>query len=385
MAANTGGESQQGGLRRGFTTGACAAAAARGAVRALVSGERSLSPVSVWLPAGFSATFALHSCELIKESSGEILWRAAVIKDGGDDPDVTHGAEIGATAGWADLPYGDVKIEGGKGVGRVSLPGLPVEPGEAAINPVPRKMITDEVLGVLREFLKENPTAGREQQGVKVVIDVPEGEKLALQTMNPRLGILNGISILGTRGVVIPFSTAAYRSSLVTAVRLASKNGATHLVFSTGGRSENAGRRLYPALSESAFIEAGEFVGYSFRLAKRFGVKKGSLVAMIGKLSKVAAGVMMVHSKKSSIDFGFLSHVAEIAGAGSGLVEKIRGANTAAQVAGWIKEEGPERFFGAIAEMAARELYAVVDRGLEIEVVLIDSDGELLGRSEIAG
>ncbi len=193
-------------------------------------------------------------------------------------------------------------MDGGVGVGRVTKPGLPVPVGEAAINPVPRKMIVTTVQQTLEEF--------QINRGVKVVISVPDGEEIAKKTLNGRLGIIGGISILGTRGTVVPFSSSAYMASIVQAISVAKAGGCEHLVLTTGGRSEKYAMGLLPELPEEAFIEMGDFVGFSLKQCKKQGIKKVSLVGMMGKFSKVAQGVMMVHSKGSSVNFDFLAEIA---------------------------------------------------------------------------
>ena len=229
--------------------------------------------------------------------------RAETIKDAGDDPDATHKALIVSTVSWIDTP--GIILDGGVGVGRVTKPGLPVPVGEAAINPVPRKMILTTVQQTLEEF--------QINRGVKVVISVPDGEEIAKKTLNGRLGIIGGISILGTRGIVVPFSSSAYMASIVEAISVAKACGCEHVVLTTGGRSEKYAMELLPELPEEAFIEMGDFVGFSLKQCKKQGIQKVSLVGMMGKFSKVAQGVMMVHSKGSSVDFGFLAEIARSA------------------------------------------------------------------------
>ena len=231
-------------------------------------------------------------------------------------------------------------LDGGVGVGRVTKPGLPVPVGEAAINPVPRKMILTTVQQTLAEFQID--------RGVKVVISVPDGEEIAKKTLNGRLGIIGGISILGTRGTVVPFSSSAYMASIVQAISVAKAGGCEHLVLTTGGRSEKYAMELFPELSEEAFIEMGDFVGFSLKQCKKQGIKKVSLVGMMGKFSKVAQGVMMVHSKGSSVDFGFLADIAKSVGASEELVNEIIHANTASQVGDLMAEANHDEFFNKL-------------------------------------
>ncbi|MES0490216.1 MAG: cobalt-precorrin-5B (C(1))-methyltransferase [Leptospirales bacterium] len=352
-------------LRTGYTTGACAAAATRAAMESLLTGKK-VDTSTILLPVGESVTF-----QIVESNNDTNKVTASVIKDGGDDPDVTHGAKITSIVQWTETS-GGITIEGGEGVGKVTLPGLPVAVGEAAINPVPRKMIHKEVEEALRVH--------GIQRGVRITISVAGGEKIAEQTMNPRLGIIGGISILGTRGIVIPFSTSAYRHSLVVAARAAAKNGVSHVILSTGARSEIFGKKLYPALPLLAFIEAGEFIGFAVRQCRRFGIKKVTFVSMIGKLSKVAGGVLMVHSKKSAVNFQFLSDIAREAKAKPELCEKIKTATTAALVSQWMSEIGNTQFFDNLVSRANEVVYNAADKKIEMETCLINSEGELLSQ-----
>ena len=303
-------------MRHGYTTGACSTATTKAALIALITGEVQ-EQATIHLPVGRDATFTIETCEIMENSV-----RAETIKDAGDDPDATHKALIVSTVSWTETP--GIILDGGVGVGRVTKPGLLVPVGEAAINPVPRKMILTTVQQTLAEFQID--------RGVKVVISVPDGEEIAKKTLNGRLGIIGGISILGTRGTVVPFSSSAYMASIVQAISVAKAGGCEHLVLTTGGRSEKYAMELFQELSEEAFIEMGDFVGFSLKQCKKQGIKKVSLVGMMGKFSKLAQGAMMVHSKGSSVDFGFLADIAKSVGASEELVNEIIHANTASQV-----------------------------------------------------
>jgi cobalt-precorrin-5B (C1)-methyltransferase len=352
-------------LRSGYTTGSCAAAAAKAAVTALILREPQRA-VSIMLPIGQEASFELSGCTVDGEQAS-----AEVVKDAGDDPDATHGARIVAEAAWRDEP--GIELDGGVGVGRVTKPGLPVAVGEAAINPVPRKMIRDEVQSVLSDYEIE--------RGVKVVISVPDGEEIAKKTLNARLGIIGGISILGTRGIVVPFSTSAYKASVAQAIRVAVKCGCTHIVLSTGGRSEKTAMEMYPELPEEAFVEMGDFVGFALIQCARQGVRKVTLAGMMGKFSKVAQGVMMVHSKSAPVDFGFLASVAEEAGASPESVEEIRGANTAAQVGDLMQEQGNPAFFDKLCACCCRAGLREAKGAFALETVIMTMKGAVLGRT----
>ncbi|WP_232381068.1 cobalt-precorrin-5B (C(1))-methyltransferase [Paenibacillus tianjinensis] len=357
-------------IRRGYTTGACAAAAAKGAALLLITGEAPNS-VELYLPAGFHHRFELTGCE----RQGDISATSATIKDAGDDPDATHGAWIEATVSWLDHP--SIEIDGGTGVGRITKPGLPVPVGEAAINPVPRRMIMEAV----SEVLEEHGAA----RGLRVVISVPEGEAIARKTLNPRLGILGGISILGTRGVVTPFSTEAYQASIVQAISVAAASGNGQLVLTTGGSSEKHAQAMFNELPEEAFIQMGEYVGFSLGHAKAYGFQKVTLVGMAGKYSKVAQGAMLIHSKNAPVDFGFLAAVAAEAGADKRLVQEVAGANTASQVVDLMTEAGHLDFFEQLCRHACMQCLKQVNGGMTVEMVLITMKGRLLGRAEIRG
>lgn len=352
-------------MRHGYTTGACATATTKAALIALITGELQ-EMATIYLPIGRHATFTMEKCERT-----ENIARAETIKDAGDDPDATHQALIVSTVSWVDTP--GIILDGGVGVGRVTKPGLPVPVGEAAINPVPRKMIVTTVQQVLEEY--------QIHRGVKVVISVPDGEELAKKTLNGRLGIIGGISILGTRGTVVPFSSSAYMASIVQAISVAKAGGCEHLVLTTGGRSEKYAMELFPELPEEAFIEMGDFVGFTLKQCKKQGIKKISLVGMMGKFSKVAQGAMMVHSKGSSVDFGFLAEMARGVGANEELVSEVARANTATHVGELMAEANHDEFFIKLSEACCYSALAHVKGGMEIETAIYTIKGQLLGRA----
>jgi cobalt-precorrin-5B (C1)-methyltransferase len=347
-------------LRSGFTTGACAAAAAKGALLALIE-QRPVQEVAVRLPAGQLVMFQLHKC-LFTASEG----RASVIKDAGDDPDVTDKAEICCRVRWSDRP--GVTFERGPGVGLVTKPGLPVPPGEPAINPAPRKLIAETLVEIL---------AGR-GAGVVVQISVPNGEELARKTFNPRLGIVGGISILGTTGIVVPYSTAAWLASVVQGIDVAAANGIKHLVLTVGARGERLARNLL-SLPEEAFVQIGPFFGDALRRCASAGIEKVTLVSMIGKLAKFAAGHESVHSSNSKQDFEFLAAVAQSAETSEENIVQIRSANTAQEVAQLMAEHGAGTFFDDICRRALAFARALTGASVRVEVLLTGNDGRLLG------
>jgi cobalt-precorrin-5B (C1)-methyltransferase len=297
---------------------------------------------------------------------------AGVVKDAGDDPDVTHGAEIIATV--RRMPEPGIHLRGGPGVGIVTQRGLELPVGSPAINPVPQRMIRQAVADVLG--------TDRPDPGVEVTISVPGGEELARKTFNARLGIVGGISILGTTGIVRAMSTAAWRASVLQAIDVAAANDVRHVVLSTGGRSERFAQRLYPDLPEMAFVEMGIFTGASLQRAAERGVSRASLCAMIGKLSKTAAGKMQTHVAGNQVDCAFLAGVARDLGAPADLVDAIAAANTARHVQELIAAAGFTQFYGGLCALAAAHCAAAAEGRLAVEVVLFDFEGRVLGRAE---
>ncbi|MBT2734544.1 cobalt-precorrin-5B (C(1))-methyltransferase [Bacillus sp. ISL-7] len=358
-------EVPKGKLREGYTTGACATATTKAALTALITGEPQTES-TIYLPVKRFATFLIESCEVTEQTA-----IASTIKDAGDDPDATHRALIVSTVSWLDEP--GIVLDGGIGVGRVTKDGLPVPVGEAAINPVPRRMIRETAEGVLKEF--------GITRGIKIVISVPDGEEIAKKTLNGRLGIIGGISILGTRGIVVPFSTAAYKASIIQAISVARASGCEHVVITTGGRSEKNAMKQFPELSEEAFIEMGDFVGFTLKQCKKQGVKRVSMVGMMGKFSKVAMGIMMVHSKSAPVDFDFLAEAASRTGADAALVEKIRTANTASQVGDLMTAQGHLSFFERLSDHCCLAALKEVDGGIDIDTTLYTMKGDLLGKA----
>src|SRR5689334_6308026 len=298
-------------LRTGWTTGTCASAAAKAAAQLLAGGPPPPEWVEVGLPSGRRVTFAVESAGMVGAAA-----RAVVVKDAGDDPDVTHGAHLTATVAWRAGERG-VELAGGEGVGVVTRPGLGLAVGGPAINPVPREMITQAVTEVVGE------------RGVRVEISVPDGERMARKTTNRRLGVLGGISILGTTGIVRPFSTASWRASVVQAVQVAAAQGEQTIVLCTGGRTEKGAIALLPELPEVGFVEVGDFTGAALRMAVARGVPRVVFVGMVGKLSKLAAGVLMTHYTRSAVDPGLLADLTATAGAAPSTVDEVRAANTA--------------------------------------------------------
>jgi cobalt-precorrin-5B (C1)-methyltransferase len=320
-------------LRTGWTTGSCASAAAKAATL-LLRGDEMPGYVEIGLPSGNRVTFAVEGPDSEGEApdADEERTRASavVVKDAGDDPDVTHGAHITATVSWRS--GAGIELDGGEGVGVVTKPGLGLELGGPAINPVPRQMITQAVAEALDapgdaapEQIAE-PGTGR---GVRVVISVPGGEVMARKTTNKRLGILGGISILGTTGIVRPFSTASWRASVEQAVSVLAAQGEKTLVLCTGGRTERGAMKLLPKLPEVCFVEVGDFTGAALRRAVEHGVTQVVFVGMIGKLTKLASGVLMTHYTRSRVSTDLLGDITTDMGGPAELAAEVAGANTA--------------------------------------------------------
>ncbi|WP_404333190.1 cobalt-precorrin-5B (C(1))-methyltransferase [Mesobacillus maritimus] len=352
-------------MRHGYTTGSCATAMTKAALQALIVGKVP-DEVTIYLPVVSQyATFKVSAFEVSDE------WvMCETIKDAGDDPDATHQARIRSTVRYSKEK--GIHLDGGVGVGRVTKAGLPVPVGQAAINPVPRKMIYGVVQEALEKFHLDC--------GIEVVISVPEGEEIAKKTLNGRLGIIGGISILGTRGTVIPFSSSAYMASIVQAINVAKEAGCEHLVITTGGRSEKYAMRQYPHLPEEAFIEMGDFVGFTLKNLARKKIPRVSLVGMMGKFSKVAQGVMMVHSKSAPVSFEFLAGIANKVGVDEETQREILQANTASQVAEFL--QGNEAFFTALCKNCCYYALNHLNTDMKVSTTLYTLNGDFLGKAE---
>ena len=350
---------KDGKLRTGWTTGTCAAAAAKAAAKALFTGEPQVR-VDVKLPGKGEerrVSFEVERCEV-----GSSWAEAVVVKDAGDDPDVTHGAHLTARVSWREEPGLD--LDRGEGVGVVTKPGLGLPVGGPAINEVPRRMISYSVEEVL------DP----EERGVRVVISVPGGERMAEKTTNARLGIVGGISILGTTGIVRPFSTAAWAASVVQAINVMGAQGHETFVLSTGGLTEKAAMRLLPELEEVCFIEVGDFTGQAIKQAVKNGLERGFFVGMAGKLAKLAAGVMMTHWTRSKVDNDLLAEITREAGGSPALIGDVRRANTARHAYELWRAANLEHAPHLLCERVAENLREYAGGELEIHAVMVDFD-----------
>jgi cobalt-precorrin-5B (C1)-methyltransferase len=352
-------------LRRGWTTGTCAAAAAKSAFAALVTGEFP-DPVEVTLPRGERSSFALA---LTRKDQGSAT--AGVIKDAGDDPDVTHGALVLATVR-AGAPGAGVTFRAGEGVGTVTRPGLPLPPGQPAINPVPRRMIENVIVEVA--------AAAGCAADADVEIAIPGGEALAAKTLNGRLGIVGGLSILGTTGIVVPYSCAAWIHSIHRGIDVARAAGLTHVAGATGASSEAGAQKLY-GLPEIALIDMGDFVGGMLKYLRTHPVPRVTIAGGVAKMTKLAQGLTDLHSKRGAVDRALLASLAQVAGGSAELSARIMTANTAAEAFALARSEAialGDEVAGAARQTAER---LVEGRGIAIEVALFDRDQALVGRA----
>ena len=352
-------------LRSGYTTSACAAACAAAGLKTLISGQ-AVFQLRIDLPGESQALFDMVRCEI---GVNGVL--CGTIKDAGDDPDITHGAEIQTFVSWKDSP--GIHIRGGEGVGRVTRPGLPVRVGEAAINPGAQRLIRNAILAAGGDFL--------EVRGVDVEVRVPRGAELTQQTLNPRLGIVGGISILGTTGVLKPFSNDAYRAAISTELKVAKANRVGKVVLSTGSRSEQYAMHVYPELPELAFIQVGDHMDHALRQCYRLGLNSVVITGMIGKISKLAQGRMQTHVSQGGVDFQFLGSVASELGADRTLMDKIVEANTAHHVQVILKKNGIPGLEKKLACLAAQECFKYGRELAQLEVLMFDRDGELTAQN----
>ena len=359
-------DKSKGKLRTGFTTGTCATAASKAGILAIIN-QQSLNNVDVILPKRDKINIQINSCNFSKDNA-----QCSVIKDGGDDPDVTHGAEIFVDISLTDK-IGSIEIDGGKGVGRVTKPGLGLEIGTAAINPTPKKMILENIQEIGEEVLGKN--------GIKIVVSVPTGEELAKKTDNPRIGILDGISILGTSGIVIPYSTASFAAAIRQQIDVVSSMNDEEVVLTTGGRSEDFAREIIK-LPDHSFIQMGDFSGYTIQQCAKKGLKKAYVAGFIGKLAKMAAGVKQTHVKGGKVNMKFLSELAKRCNANSETIRKILGANTARNVQEIVIEDNVDGFFDEITKETCNQMRQHSEEKIPVEVILFNFDGNILSRYE---
>lgn len=351
------------GLRSGWTTGACATAATKAAYVALLTGEFP-DPVTITLPTA-SPAFALTVESLADDGSSAM---AGVTKDAGDDPDVTHGALVRSRVRRGEAGSG-VTFVAGPGVGTVTKPGLPLAVGEPAINPMPRQFIATHVA----EVAAEHGDAG----DLVVEISIDHGEELARKTWNPRLGILGGLSVLGTTGVVVPYSCSAWIDSIRRGIDVARAAGHTHVAGCTGSTSERVAVEAY-GLPEDALLDMGDFAGAVLKYLRRHPVPRLTIVGGFAKLSKLAAGHLDLHSGRSQVS---LTHLAELA-ASAGFVLDLAGCNTGLEALHRAQSSNVP-LGDLVAAAAAREALAVLrEAPVAVDVVCIDRGGAIVGRCE---
>jgi cobalt-precorrin-5B (C1)-methyltransferase len=355
-------------LRSGYTTGACAAAAAKAATIALLKQE-VVNQVQTDLPGATQVSFEVNRCVFDHSRAS-----CSVIKDAGDDPDVTHGAEIWATVSWKDET--GVSITGGKGVGVVTKPGLEIPVSMAAINPVPRQMIERSVSKAAGNKLDD--------RGIQVVISVAGGEKLAKRTLNRRLGIVGGVSILGTTGIVIPYSVNAYTTCISQSLDVAVACGCRQVVLTTGRRSEKFAQGKL-VLADECFIQAGDFIGYSLRECAKRRLAKVIVWGMTGKLSKLAAGHLYTNVSHSRVDIGFLAEVAASCGVPDKIIKALRAAVTANHFRKMLPPEHTRKFCDQLCLLAAKKCREEARGKLEVECIMTSYDGVILGRGNAKG
>ena len=353
-------------LRKGWTTGACAAAAAAAAQRALLTGAFD-DHVEIVLPRGERPVFTLSRRQIT--GRGAI---AAVIKDAGDDPDITHGAEIivEVTPG---QPGTGLSFVAGDGVGTVTLPGLPLPVGEPAINPGPRAIINAAVSAVTAAH------GGPDDGDRLITISVPGGTALAEKTMNGRLGIIGGISILGTTGIVVPYSCASWIHSIHRGIDVARANNFEHIAAATGSTSEAAVKKL-TGLPESALIDMGDFVGGLLKYLRRHPVARLTIAGGFGKLSKLADGHVDLHSSRSEVNMAGLSEMVDGLGGDAELVRRVGQANTALEALELARRSGLP-LADRVAVGAREVALAALSGGTEVSVAVFDRQGRLVGHA----
>lgn len=361
-------EHAKGTMRLGYTTGACAAAAAKAAALALLN-QKTVKSVQISLPSGEKANFGVTRCVFNSFEAS-----SSVIKDAGDDPDVTDGAEICATVSLTE--EAGITVDRGKGVGLVTKPGLEVPVGMPAINRVPHSMIIQSVEAVMRSHTIS--------KGLKVVISVPQGEALAKRTLNRRLGIVGGISILGTSGVVIPYSVQAYKVAISQALDVAVASGCRKVVLTTGRRSEKYAQKEF-ALSEEAFIQMVDFVGYTINECANKGLAKIIIWGMAGKLSKIAAGHLYTHVGSSRVEINFLADVARSCGVPDSAVAAMKKAVNAHHFLRLAEKSELTQICNLLCSLAAKVCREHVKRAVEVECVMTEYNGTILGRGYAEG
>lgn len=358
-------------LHHGYTTGACATAAAKAALIALLNKEKQTQS-SITLPSGELITLPVAETEWEGDSA-----ICSVIKDAGDDPDVTNGSKIVAKVTLSKEPASaPIRFVAGTGVGTVTLPGLGLEVGGPAINTTPRKMMTEELTSVLEEYRQSisNHTKTTEACGLIVTISVPGGEELAARTFNPKLGIVGGISIIGTSGIIRPFSTDAFIASIRKETEVAKAIGCTTLIVNSGAKSERYLKARYPELPPQAFVHYGNFIGETLKIASSLDFPQVVMGIMIGKAVKLAEGFLDTHSKKVVMNKDFLKDLAHQAGCAENTIQKIDAITLARELWQLLPAEEQETFFNLLLKRCHEHCTPLLPKG-ELSILLITEEG----------
>jgi cobalt-precorrin-5B (C1)-methyltransferase len=351
-------------FRKGYTTGSCAAAASKAAVSMPLSGK-PVELIGIDTPAGVRLNLPITDVEF---TDGKV--RCSIVKDGGDDPDMTSGLKIFAEASFAsDI---GIKISTGEGIGIVTLPGLKVEPGKPAINPVPMKMILKEVQEVLPEHT-----------GVEIRLSVPGGEEVAKKTYNPKLGIVGGISILGTSGIVTPMSEEAWKESVALELNVAVAKGFNQIVYTFGNYGEGfAVDEL--GIEKDRVIKVSNFIGYMLDRAMESNIENILVIGHLGKLVKVAAGIFHTHSRVADARMEILAAYTALEGAPQDVTARIFECRTTEAAAAIIKENGYTTVFDRIAGNASKRCTEYMYNKIKVGTVLFNEDNSLLAMDDMA-
>lgn len=398
--------------RKGYTTGSCAAAVSKAAVYTLITGEK-LKSINIDTPKGVYLSIPIISSKFEKnEDTGDIYSICSVKKDGGDDIDATNGIEIFAKASWVydeeiDKNSNRLSFSGdgfyvfsGEGVGIITKKGLSVEPNKPAINPVPQKMIKKEVESILKTYLKNKINKcnldnlsdnsckdyflqnDKKRKSIKITIFIPKGEEVANKTLNPRLGIVGGISIIGTSGIVEPMSDEGWKKSLSIELNMKKELGMDKIILVPGNHGESF---IKDMIGENSFVvRTSNFLGYMLLEAKRMGFKKILLAGHIGKFIKLSAGIFNTHSKIADARNEILIANLALLGASTELVKKIDSCLTTEEATDIIYESGFEEVFDVICEKCKKRAELYVDNEIEIEVFMFKMDKTVLGKSKNA-
>ncbi len=353
-------------LRYGWTTGACATAATKAALESLITGIQQPT-IQITLPKGQTPTFTVEHYQ-----QGKDWLQASIIKDAGDDPDVTHGALIFSKVSFTQ-PGTGISFNAGKGVGTITRPGLPMPVGEAAINPVPRQMMSEVVTKLC---LQHNL-----QPDVTIEISVKDGENIAKQTLNGRLGIIGGISILGTTGIVVPYSCSAWIHSIHRGIDVARATNAKHIAACVGSTSEKMIQHLYPDLKEEHYIDMGDFVGGTLKYLRKVPIARVTVVGGFGKFSKLAQGKRDLHSKRSTVDIEWLAQQLALIGASAKTIKQAQSANTALEIL-LLAHEQKLSLADHIASLAQEQCERIIRKdSIAIEVMICDRKANLVGHA----